>query len=97
MNFTSPHESISCIVGIHAQLHGERMRFRPMGLECHQVGQWWPTQIQAETEALRMDGHECPAKRQGLFQRAVPRDRLVTAREALYSPASATRYMPTHQ
>jgi hypothetical protein len=42
-----------------------------------------------------MDGHECPAQRQGHFQRSVPRDRLVTMREALYSPASALRYMPT--
>lgn len=99
MNFTSPHESISCEVGIHMQLDPDtaRVRFRWLALECHQEGPWRATQLEAEADALKVDGHECPAKRQGLHHRLVPRDRLVTTREALYSPASALRYMPTHQ
>ena len=89
--------SVTCQVGIHAQNTERGVRFRALALECGQEAPWRPSQLEAEYDALRMDGHACPLTRQGAFQRLIPRDRLVTKRQALYEPASALRYLPSRE
>jgi hypothetical protein len=88
--------SLTCQVGIHVNTD-QGLRFRALALECGQFMPWRFTQLDAEADALRLDGHECPLKRQGNHQRLIPRDRLVTKRQALYEPASALRYLPSRE
>ena len=76
---------------------GRGPRFRAFAMECQQAGPWFDTWAEAEADALRMDGHRCPSKRLGNFSRAIPLDRLITKRAALYEPASALHYMPQNQ
>ena len=88
--------SVTCQVGVHVNTeHG--LRFRALALECGQFMPWRYTQLDAEMDALKLDGHECPQVRQGNHSRLIPRDRLVTKRAALYEPVSALRYLPSRE
>jgi hypothetical protein len=89
--------SVTCQVGIHSQSTSTGVRFRAFPLECQQTSPWRATYLEAEIDAVRMDGHACPVTRQGNHQRVIPWDRLVTKRAALYEPASALRYLPSRQ
>jgi hypothetical protein len=95
--------NVTCQVGIHAQqcppseAFPMGLRFRAYALECETVLPWRREMTDAEIDALRLDGHECPLERRGHHQRLIPRDRLVTKRDALYAPASALRYLPSNE
>lgn len=93
----------TCVVGIHASLnHGiekarGRPRFRAFATGCYQAGPWHDSQVWAEVDAERMDGHRCPERAHDTMDRVIPFDRIRTKTTALLSPESALRYMPHRQ
>ena len=89
--------SLTCQVGLLVRLTPEGTRFRAYALECEQVAPWRDSALDAEVDAARMDGHECPQVRSGNHQRLVPRDALRTKSQALYAPATALRYLPERE
>lgn len=89
--------SITCQVGIYVRTTSEGLRFHALALECEQMGPPRLTQVDAEIDATRLDGHECPQERSGHHQRLVPRDALRTKSQALYAPATAERYLPSRE
>lgn len=90
----------TCIVGINASVnHGEpsapgQVLYRATALGCGQeFPHWRGTILEAELDALTMDAHACPERRNELHTRAIPFDRLRTKRDALHTE-STLRYMP---
>ena len=94
----------TCVVGIRVSFrHGiaeyrGHMMFRAAGVACEEEPYpWRRSQVEAEVDALRMDGHRCAARVSELNARVVPRDRVRTQGRALLSPESALRYLPHRQ
>lgn len=85
--------SMTCQVGILSFVREGALYFRAYPLDCKQDLPWRRTQLDAEADALRMDGHACPTQ-PGNHSRLIPFDRPITTRAALYEPASALRYLP---
>jgi hypothetical protein len=89
--------SVTCQVGILSFVREGALYFRAYPLECKQDTPWRRTQLDAEADALRMDGHVCPSQSSGNHARLIPFDRPVTTTQALYAPASALRYVPSRE
>ena len=93
----------TCVVALHfTDRHGvpEYEGFvlvRALAAGCGQAGRWHRAQVDAEADALRMDGHRCPERASDEMARVIPRDRARTPGVALLSPDTALRYVPWQQ
>lgn len=84
----------TCVVAIHCKMLPEGPRWRAFAVECEQHGAWRADSLDADMDAARMDGHQCPDRlHEGQHGRLIPRDAMRTKSQALYRPETALRYL----